>query len=1482
MKKRILAIALTLAMLLSMLPAQVFATGPVINGGIHTEHSFVEVQPQQSTQTPEAEDPSAEKPPLKGAQTEASPILGLLDYDAAVADLTYLSQVIGSRLAGSKPESLAQDYVAAEFQKLGYEVTRQDVPIAKNGWFSGTVGEVYVGDLTLAANTPTNNEYYTGFGQASGTAVYLEDPADVPSLGSDLSGKIVFFPGNWRSGKDPDTISAIQALDAANAEAIVALLDLSIDAAEAEQKYLPSLSCTSSMQISTPVLLCNAMEAERVPAYLAEHPGIQVTVDSRNSNTYSQNVIGLKKAAVETDWTIYVSAHIDSVLPSPGANDNGSGVVGVLAMARAFKDIETNYNIAFVTVGAEEIGLVGSAYYADNLTDGEIKHAIGNYNIDMIATSAEGCDYIYMMSPTTAFSLTDNSVENRVVLSTYRAAEQLGYDMNYVTAVKEWASDHSSFNDVGIPAVGYIWSTSGTSLVTEDYYHTINDSMVNGINFSAERLKKMVDLVATAVYNDATADYVAVVGDGVNRECYTTIEEAQVAAGEGGKVSLFNPHAHCVYGENCEYVKEGKKCEHDTTEFATPLTNADFASSVNVAGSYYLTEDVEMTANINFNCGGTIYLCLNGNTISGNMFIEVTSGTKLYLCNCTRETDTDAFFHIQTMNTSGSATEVHVCGGTLAENSLKGSQILDYSKFYLEGGTFIADPGTESENATAYCGGDRRGGYFILESGKMINKGAGAAAVAHLGLGTLTLSGDVQMEGGPSLADIWLWTYTGGDARITLTESFDPKGKVYSVYFNSGYPPAAIASGGKHRLTTGWDAVYHKVGYIPFESTQGYEVIEYYENGVVELYLINAADQDLFKQHYHVLEDGRRVYYTNFLTDETWPTDNILREGGYLLTQEKLTVSDINICDGQRIDICLNGNELYTEQILDVGDGTYFRIDDCSDSGAVDGGGNRIGKGKMNIHAIRYGESKTGTNVVLANGNVVCNRGTGLSVSVHVSGIFEMLGGTLSSTGATYMLEVWGPNYSEFYLRGGIIDTTASYAVGHDSARVELSGSPIISGANIDINLSAGYKISFDNDNALVPPEGETYTVQVSEAVSATNPVRFTDGWDNSGLSSKSVTGGNIPFVSTQGYAIRELYCPETNGLELYLTADPIHSHDVSTETGNEAPITFYTPLEEEYLAHMTRSSGIMRLGGGKFFLTHDVSVPSNVTAIEIIGEAYLCLNGHSLDLGELARLVVYGDGGSLRLCDCHGGGGEGKITSSCDGSTLHVEQGGLCYIYGGTVENTRTQGVTVTNHGPLYTKGQTYIYGGTLVGNKTGIFATAGTVEISGGTVQVNTDQSTIALRIADSAKAKMTGGTLKALGEKGLGINASDDVEIEITGGTIQATHYGISHNCKSVTVSGDPIIETGSADFHLQEGKTVTIGENFVAPTEAYTVVTVARPTEGNPVQVTISSQVTFAPAVTFPPTRSQVTFAPALTQPITLSQVTLPPASTLPYT
>ena len=104
------------------------------------------------------------------------------------------------------------------------------------------------------------------------------------------------------------------------------------------------------------------------------------------------NVICYKYGAEQPEKLLVVGAHYDSynMGPSdlmqyaPGADDNASGTAGVLELARVFKDIDTRKTMVFIAFSAEEVGLYGSEYCAQQMsadsTDIELM-----INFDMIA-----------------------------------------------------------------------------------------------------------------------------------------------------------------------------------------------------------------------------------------------------------------------------------------------------------------------------------------------------------------------------------------------------------------------------------------------------------------------------------------------------------------------------------------------------------------------------------------------------------------------------------------------------------------------------------------------------------------------------------------------------------------------------------------------------------------------------------------------------------------------------------------------------------------------------------------------------------------------------------------------------------------------------------------------------------------------------------------------------------------------------------------
>jgi parallel beta-helix repeat protein len=97
--------------------------------------------------------------------------------------------------------------------------------------------------------------------------------------------------------------------------------------------------------------------------------------------TTCYNVIATQLGTVYPDAYYVIGAHYDSK-GNPGADDNASGVAGVLEIARILSAYESEYTIKYMAFDAEEYGLIGSDYYVDNHYYDDIR---GMISMDMIA-----------------------------------------------------------------------------------------------------------------------------------------------------------------------------------------------------------------------------------------------------------------------------------------------------------------------------------------------------------------------------------------------------------------------------------------------------------------------------------------------------------------------------------------------------------------------------------------------------------------------------------------------------------------------------------------------------------------------------------------------------------------------------------------------------------------------------------------------------------------------------------------------------------------------------------------------------------------------------------------------------------------------------------------------------------------------------------------------------------------------------------------
>ena len=180
-----------------------------------------------------------------------------------------------------------------------------------------------------------------------------------------------------------------------------------------------------------------------------------------NSNTW-HNVVAVQPGVTRPDDVYLVGAHYDSV-SNPGADDNASGVAGVLEAARVLSRFDFEASLVFVAFDMEETGLHGSRAYAQEHTDDNI---LGMVSLDMIAYNPAGSyhDQVAVYQHDQTGPITGH-------LDTAFATYAGGVTVSYQGLMG--SSDHQPFEDEGFDAALVIERAHGSN----PYYHKPGDSM---------------------------------------------------------------------------------------------------------------------------------------------------------------------------------------------------------------------------------------------------------------------------------------------------------------------------------------------------------------------------------------------------------------------------------------------------------------------------------------------------------------------------------------------------------------------------------------------------------------------------------------------------------------------------------------------------------------------------------------------------------------------------------------------------------------------------------------------------------------------------------------------------------------------------------------------------------------------------------------------------------------------------------------------
>lgn len=389
-----------------------------------------------------------------------------------------------TRVIGSEGHLGTLKYIHDTLKSLGdyYTVSKQPFPAVSGAVFEYRL--LLESDLPetaypMSLTPPTKNKE-----PVNGELVLVDnegcDESDYPSS---VAGNIAFI----KRGTCP---FGTKSANAGKAGAIAAVVYNYEDAPVGGTLGVPSPNHVATFGLSG---------GEAAP-YLAKLKGSEKVsatayIDAEVNTIKTNNIIAQTKYG-DQDNCVMLGGHSDSVAEGPGVNDDGSGSVTVLEVAKQLSRFRVNNCVRFAWWSGEEEGLLGSDFYANTLSAEE------NQKIRLFM------DYDMLASPNFAYQVYD--ARDKVNPAGSQALRDLYVDwygkngVNFTYIPFDGRSDYDGFIRNGIPAGGIATGAEGIKTKKEvamfggedgvPYdvcYHQLCDNMSN-LNLTAWELNSKV------------------------------------------------------------------------------------------------------------------------------------------------------------------------------------------------------------------------------------------------------------------------------------------------------------------------------------------------------------------------------------------------------------------------------------------------------------------------------------------------------------------------------------------------------------------------------------------------------------------------------------------------------------------------------------------------------------------------------------------------------------------------------------------------------------------------------------------------------------------------------------------------------------------------------------------------------------------------------------------------------------------------------
>jgi len=392
------------------------------------------------------------------SQSLAQRLHDAVRVEAILDDLAALQEIAdangGVRAGGTQGQLASASYVASQLREAGYAVTIDtfDIPLFTE---VGSPTVSAAGD-TYRSGVDFRPMIFSASGQFTAQLWPVGfDPAATPEtlVGSGCTeGDFAGVPAGVVLLVQPGHCASRDIVDNAVSAGAAGLI-LSYLTWEPNAVRRPTLR---SPDVTIPVL--GTTREMGIALNAAAEGGAEITLDVETAivDRPSANIVA-ETPGGDPEHVIMLGGHLDSVIDGPGINDNGSGTMTVLEIARQViaEHPERKVRVAFWT--GEEIGLYGSFRYISSLGFDERRAIEAYLNFDMLA-SPNGARIIYNDA-----SARTGSTFIRDAFVDYFESVGLTYEMEDLGG----ASDHYAFERGSVPTGG-LFSGATTPMTPEE------------------------------------------------------------------------------------------------------------------------------------------------------------------------------------------------------------------------------------------------------------------------------------------------------------------------------------------------------------------------------------------------------------------------------------------------------------------------------------------------------------------------------------------------------------------------------------------------------------------------------------------------------------------------------------------------------------------------------------------------------------------------------------------------------------------------------------------------------------------------------------------------------------------------------------------------------------------------------------------------------------------------------------------------------